>query len=168
MTKFPRKDGFDPKTQHAMLALFIVSFFTMTLGIFSLCKISRRKKHLNIRVILFFLCAYTTLLAIMLYCLTAFESGSLDQGCFTTGIQIAPSWSYILTSTMYLWNQIKFYRVESQVSVNQEIEKKLRIKHSFCQFFILIAVILTFVGSTIVFNKVCTHEPVHQQLKYAY
>ena len=66
----------------------------------------------NCRVIFFLSFAFITLILIMTYCLTGFESGTLDTGCFTSGIELSPSSAYSLTSTMYLWNQIKFYRVK--------------------------------------------------------
>ena len=81
---FPRKDGYDPATQNAMVAIFILSFFILILGIVTLCKIIRRKKRMHWRVILFFTCAFCTLIVVMLYCLTAKESGDLDTRCFTT------------------------------------------------------------------------------------
>ena len=42
-------------------------------------------------MIFFFSFAFLTLVLIMLYCLTAFESGVLDTGCFTSGIELSPA-----------------------------------------------------------------------------
>ena len=87
-----------------MLALLVFTFLTMILGIVTFCKILKRQNRKNCRVIFFFTFAFLTLVLIMLYCMTAFESGILDTGCFTSGIEISPSWAYALTSIMYLWN----------------------------------------------------------------
>ena len=101
----------------------------------------------NCRVIFFFSFAFITLILIIAYCMTAFENGTLDTGCFTSGIELSPSSAYALTSTMYLWNQIKFYRVKGQVSESEERENQMKKKYMACTIFhasLGIGIIITF------------------------
>ena len=92
--------------------------------------------------------------------MTAFESGELDRRCFTSGIEIAPSWAYSLTSVFYLWNQIKFYRVKGEVSESEERESQMKKKYIGCTVFLSVLGICVIGAFTGIFIQTC--HPISQ------
>ena len=138
-----------------MFVLGIIDALTLIFGIYTFCKVLKRSKRRPCGVLLFYSMAFLTLALIILYCLTAFEKGYLDMHCFTSGIQISPGWSFAMTSIVYLWIKIKFYRVGSQVSHSERRRRELRIKHRLCSALILTLALLVIMSFIINFMVIC-------------
>ena len=96
-----------------MFALLIIALAVIALGVYTFIRVlMRRRKTRKIpwKIILFYVSAIMTLVSLCMYCLTAFETLSFGHQCWL-GLQITPSWMFSLTSIIYLWIQIRFYKI---------------------------------------------------------
>ena len=60
-----------------------------------------------------------------------------------------------MTSIVYMWIQIRFYRVDSEVSHSEGRRRELAMKYRVCSLFILTLALLVITGFVVNFLTIC-------------